>query len=248
MNKKKKIVIRAVFIVVMISLIFFFFKKGYEYCDEVLNFGKNYFGIFFIPVVFIVFLDIFFTFLDSRKKRILYKTRLFFMIIFLISVSSLFIGFLKYYEKMSESALIELCLMKYKMGFLMTYLGVHLFDTYKFNYVIIFFSVMVFISLFFLTGKEIIGFIKYVRRCQKRREALKMKKALLEQMQTQIAIKETLETQKADEYQKQNIILETVIKEKVDEAIEKDKLPVKIVIENLAEEKETEEKKEEVQK
>ena len=42
--------------------------------------------------------------------------------------------------------------------------------------------------------------------------------------------------------------METVIKEKVDEAIEKDKLPVKIVIENLAEEKETEEKKEEVQK
>ena len=62
-----------------------------------------------------------------------------------------------------------------------------------------------------------------------------MKKALLEQMQTQIAIKETLETQKADEYEKQNIILDTVIKEKVEEAIEKDKLPVKIVIENIDE-------------
>ena len=71
-----------------------------------------------------------------------------------------------------------------------------------------------------------------------------MKKALLEQMQTQIAIKETLETRKADEYQKQNIILETVIKEKVEEAIEKDKLPVKIVIENIDKEKGKEEKEE----
>ena len=62
-----------------------------------------------------------------------------------------------------------------------------------------------------------------------------MKKALLELMQTQIAIRETLETQKADEYEKQNIILDTVIKEKVEEAIEKDKLPVKIVIENIDE-------------
>lgn len=63
-----------------------------------------------------------------------------------------------------------------------------------------------------------------------------MKKALLAQMQTQIAIKETLETQKADEYEKQNIILDTVIKEKVEEAIENDKLPLKIVIEDISEE------------
>ena len=126
----------------------------------------------------------------------------------------------------------------------MTHLGVYLFDTFKFNYVIIFFSCCVLISLFFLTGREIIGFVKYIKRCRKRREALRMKKALLEQMQTQIAIKETLETRKADEYQKQNIILETVIKEKVEEAIEKDKLPVKIVIENIDEEKGKEEKEE----
>lgn len=244
MDKKKKIVIRAVFIVLVTSLIFFFFKKGYEYHKEVLSFGKNYFGVFFIPAVFMLFLDIFFTFLDSKKKRILYKTRILFTLIFLISTSILFIGYLKYFKKLTEFNIIEICLIKYKLGFLMTHLGVYLFDTFKFNYVIIFFSCCVLISLFFLTGREIIGFVKYIKRCRKRREALRMKKALLEQMQTQIAIKETLETRKADEYQKQNIILETVIKEKVEEAIEKDKLPVKIVIENIDEEKGKEEKEE----
>lgn len=204
--------------------------------DSVLLFSKNYFGIFTIPAVIIIFLDIFFTFISSKKKRIFYKTRLLFAIIFTISISVLFIlGSLKYFNKLNELNIIETCLMKYKIGFLMTYLITYIFDSYKLNYVLIFFSFLIFISLFFLIGKEIIGFIKYIIKCQRRREALKVKKALLEQMQTQIAIKETLETQKADEYEKQNIILDTVIKEKVEEAIEKDKLPVKIVIENLDE-------------
>lgn len=200
-------------------------------------FGKNYFGIFMIPAVLIVFLDIFFTFVSSKKKRIFYKTRLFFTIIFAMSVSVVFVlSTLKYFDKLNEFNIIETCLMKYKLGFLMTHFIVYIFDNYKFNYVIIFFSFLIFISLFFLVGKEVSGFIKYVIRCKRRREALRMKKALLAQMQTQIAIKETLETQKADEYEKQNIILDTVIKEKVEEAIENDKLPLKIVIEDISEE------------
>lgn len=237
MNRKKKIAIRVGLALVLLLLIFFFLKKGYEYRESVLDFGENYFGIFFIPALLIIFLDIFFSFLSSKKKRTVYKTRLFFSIVFIISSSVVFIlGILKYSKRLDELNIIEECLMKYNLGFLMTNLITYLFDTYKFNYVIIFFSFLIFISLFFLTGKEIIGFIRYIIRCRKRREALKMKEALLEQMQMQIAIKETLESQKADEYEKQNIILDTVIKEKVEEAIEKDKLPVKIVIEDLKKE------------
>lgn len=234
MNRKKKIVIKSVLIILIFSLIFFFLKKGYEYHDFIIKFGIDYFGIFFIPAILLVFLDIFFSFIDSKNKKILYKTRLFFSIVFTISISVVSVlSYLKYLNILNEFNIIEICVMKYKLGFLITNFILYLFDSYKFNYVIIFFSFLIFISLFFLMGKEVISFIKYIIKCRKRREALKMKKAILEQMQTQIAIKEELKIKEAGEYEKQNIILDTVIKEKVEEAIENDKLPVKIVIENL---------------
>jgi len=230
MSRKKKIVIKSILLAAILSLIFFFLKKGYEYCDSILQFGKNYFGIFFIPAVLIIFLDIFFTFIDSKKKRILYKTRLLFSIIFTISVSAVYIlGSLKYLNKLTETDIIESCIMKYNLGFLITNLIVYLFDTYKLNYVIIFFSFFIFLSLFFLIGKEIAASIRYFVKCKRKREALRLEKALLAQVQAQIAIKENLEEKKAVEYEKQNIILETVIKEKVEKAIEKDILPLETV-------------------
>ena len=77
MNKKKKIVIRAVFISCYDFTDFFLFQKGYEYCDEVLNFGKNYFGIFFIPVVFIVFWT-YFLFFGQQEKENFVQNKTFF--------------------------------------------------------------------------------------------------------------------------------------------------------------------------
>ncbi len=240
MNRKKKIVTKTILLGFIFSLIFFFFKKGYEYSDSFILFGKNYFGIFFIPSVVIILLDIFFTFINSRKKRIFYKTRLFFSIIFIISVSSVFIlGTLAYGEKLNETNIINMCIMDCNLGFLMTYFITYIFENFRLNYIFAISSILIFISLFFLIGKEISHTIKYFIRCKRRREALKLEKALLAQMQTQIAIKENLEEKKAVEYEKQNIILETVIKEKVEKAIEKDILPL---------EKNEEEKKEDFPK
>ena len=119
----------------------------------------------------------------------------------------------------------------------MTYFITYIFENFRLNYIFAISSILIFISLFFLIGKEISHTIKYFIRW--RREALKLEKALLAQMQTQIAIKENLEEKKAVEYEKQNIILETVIKEKVEKAIEKDILPL---------EKNEEEKKEDFPK
>ena len=121
----------------------------------------------------------------------------------------------------------------------MTYFITYIFENFRLNYIFAISSILIFISLFFLIGKEISRTIKYFIRCKRRREALKLEKALLAQMQTQIAIKENLEEKKAVEYEKQNIILETVIKEKVEKAIEKDILPL---------EKNKEEKKEDFPK
>lgn len=227
MSKKKKIVMRFIFLAFIFSLIFFFFKIGYKYYDDFILFGKNYLGIFFLPAFVIVFLDIFFTFINSKKKRILYKTRLLFFIIFVVSVSSVFVlGTLKYFDKLNEAAIIDVCIMKYNFGFLITYFITYTSSAFKLNYIFAVFSVIILISLFFLIGKEIGQTIRYFIKCKRRREALKLEKALLAKMQEQIAIKETLEEKKAVEYEKQNIILDTVIKEKVEKAIEKDILPL----------------------
>lgn len=227
MNRKKKIVIRFILSAFIFSLIFFFFKIGYKYHDEFLVFGKNYLGIFFVPALIIIFLDIFFTFINSKKKRIFYKTRLFFFIIFTVSVSSVFIlGTLKYLGKLDETNIIDMCIMNYNFGFLMTYFISYIFGAFKLNYIFTAFSFLIAVSLFFLLGKEIGRTIRYFIKCKRRREALKLEKALLAKMQEQIAIKETLEEKKAVEYEKQNIILDTVIKEKVEKAIEKDILPL----------------------
>lgn len=227
MSKKKKIVMRFILLAFIFSLIFFFFKIGYKYYDDFILFGKNYLGIFFLPAFVIVFLDVFFTFINSKKKRILYKTRLLFFIIFIVSVSSVFVlGTLKYFDKLNEAAIIDVCIMKYNFGFLITYFITYTSSAFKLNYIFAVFSVIILISLFFLIGKEIGQTIRYFIKCKRRREALKLEKALLAKMQEQIAIKETLEEKKAVEYEKQNIILDTVIKEKVEKAIEKDILPL----------------------
>lgn len=227
MSKKKKIVMRFILLAFIFSLIFFFFKIGYKYYDDFILFGKNYLGIFFLPAFVIVFLDVFFTFINSKKKRILYKTRLLFFIIFVVSVSSVFVlGTLKYFDKLNEAAIIDVCIMKYNFGFLITYFITYTSSAFKLNYIFAVFSVIILISLFFLIGKEIGQTIRYFIKCKRRREALKLEKALLAKMQEQIAIKETLEEKKAVEYEKQNIILDTVIKEKVEKAIEKDILPL----------------------
>lgn len=237
MSEKKKIIIRIILLSFVFSLIFFLLKKGYKYYNIFIEFGKNYFGIFFIPVIAIIFLDIFITFINNKKKRILYKTRLFFLIIFTISISLIFIlENLLYLKKLSEVNIIDICIMDYHMGFFMTYFITYIFNSFKLNHIFIVSFVLIFISLFFLIGKEIVRTIKYFIKCKRRKEALKLEKALLAQMQEQIAIKENLEERKAEEYKKQNIILETVIKEKVEKAIEKDILPLEI--------NETEEEKE----
>lgn len=238
MSKKKKIVMRFILLAFIFSLIFFFFKIGYKYYDDFILFGKNYLGIFFLPAFVIVFLDVFFTFINSKKKRILYKTRLLFFIIFVVSVSSVFVlGTLKYFDKLNEAAIIDVCIMKYNFGFLITYFITYTSSAFKLNYIFAVFSVIILISLFFLIGKEIGQTIRYFIKCKRRREALKLEKALLAKMQEQIAIKETLEEKKAVEYEKQNIILDTVIKEKVEKAIEKDILPLDKVEEQEEENK-----------
>ncbi len=230
MNRKKKIVTRAILLAIIFSLIFFLLKKGYKYYDSFLLFGKNYFGIFFIPVTVVILLDIFFTFINNRKKRIFYKTRLFFFIIFLMSVSLTFVlGFLTYLKKLEEVNIINMCLINYKMGFLMTHFITFIFNNFRLNYIFYVSSTLIFISLFFLTGKEINKIIKYFATCKRRKEALKLEKALLAQMQEQIAIKENLEERKAEEYKKQNLKLENVIKEKIEIAIENDTLPLEKV-------------------
>ncbi len=238
MNRKKKIVIRLILLAFIFSLFFFFFKIGYKYYDDFISFGKNYLGVFFLPAFIIIFLDIFFTFINSKKKRILYKTRLLFFIIFTVSVSSVFVlGTLKYLGRLNEADIIDVCIMKYNFGFLITYFITYIFSAFKLNYIFAVFSVVILISLFFLIGKEIGQTIRYFIKCKRRREALKLEKALLAKMQEQIAIKETLEEKKAVEYEKQNIILDTVIKEKVEKAIEKDILPLDKVEEQEEENK-----------
>ena len=229
MNKKKKIVIKLILFTFVCSLIFFLFKVGYKFHDDFISFGKDYLGIFFIPTLLIIFLDIFFTFINSKKKRTFYKTRLFFFIIFIVSTSSvLVLGVLNYLKRLDEINIINTCLMDYNLGFLMTHLITYIFNNFKLNHIFITFGILIFISLFFLIGKEIANTIRYFIKCKRRKEAMRLKKALLEQMQEQIAIKETLEEKKAVEYEKQNIILDTVIKEKVEKAIEKDILPLEI--------------------
>ena len=161
-----------------------------------------------------------------------------FFIIFTVSVSSVFVlGTLKYLGRLNEANIIDVCIMKYNFGFLITYFITYIFSAFKLNYIFAVFSVIILISLFFLIGKEIGQTIRYFIKCKRRREALKLEKALLAKMQEQIAIKETLEEKKAVEYEKQNIILDTVIKEKVEKAIEKDILPLDKVEEQEEENK-----------
>lgn len=230
MEKKKKIVTKFIISAFIFSAVFFLLKTGYKYYFCFTEFGKNYLGIFFIPFLAVIFLDIFFTFINSKKKRIFYKTRLFFLIIFAVSMSSVFVlGTLKYLKKLDETNIISVCIMDYNLGFLMTNFITYIFGNFKLNYIFSAFSVLIFISLFFLIGKEIGNTIRYFIKCKRKREAMKLEKALLAQMQEQIAIKETLEEKKAEEIEKQNIILDTVIKEKVEKAIEKDILPLDIV-------------------
>ena len=158
-------------------------------------------------------------------------------------MSSVFVlGTLKYFDKLNEAAIIDVCIMKYNFGFLITYFITYTSSAFKLNYIFAVFSVIILISLFFLIGKEIGQTIRYFIKCKRRREALKLEKALLAKMQEQIAIKETLEEKKAVEYEKQNIILDTVIKEKVEKAIEKDILPLDKVEEKPEENKIEEDK------
>ena len=245
MKKKGKIIFNFFILIVIFSILFLMYKYGYMYSQQIYNFSENYFGIFSFLILLIVILDILFIFLNNPKKKILYKTRLFFGIIFIISsVTSYVLLYLKYKGILDEFNIINMCLFKYNFGFLMTYFITYIYNNFNLNYVYAVCGVLIFISLFFLTGKEIIAFIKYIIKCNNKRKALKMKKVLLKQIEAQIEVKEKLITDSIDDYEKHNLYVDQTIREKVEKAIENDTLPVKISIEEYESNNSDKDKKE----
>ena len=89
-------------------------------------------------------------------------------------MSSVFVlGTLKYFDKLNETNIIDVRIMKYNFGFLITYFITYIFSAFKLNYIFAVFSVIIFISLFFLIGKEIGQTIRYFIKMQKKKRGTK---------------------------------------------------------------------------
>lgn len=190
------------------------------------NFLKDYFGILMVPLFLAIILDFLFIFIKDKNRKSRYRVRLLCTIIFIIVGIVIFLlKTMSYNSTIAEGALIEKSIMTYNLGFLMTYFIVFLFNNFKLDHIFLVGGILLFISSFFLFGKMVSNFIKYLIKLKNKRKAKKLERALMQQMEAQLAIKEELEKKRAEEYMKQNMVLANRIKERVELAREEKSLP-----------------------
>ncbi|MDP0488185.1 MAG: hypothetical protein Q7K36_01600 [Fusobacterium sp. JB020] len=184
----------------------------------------KYFGLFYIPFLIILISDFFIIFIKDKNKKTFYRTRLFFGTIFVIALTILVL-FLKLYfsGNLNEFNIIQYGLIDLNLGFIVIYFATYLFENIKLHLIWTLLGVIIFVCSFFLVGKEIIRFFKFLHLKNKKIKALKLQKALIDQ---QIAAKEALEKKQLQEYEKKQHVIDLTIQEKIDEAIEHKTLPL----------------------
>lgn len=144
------------------------------------NFFKDYFGIFLEPLIFSIILDFLFCFIKPKTKRGIYRVRLLFFLIFIFTTIIISVlAFLSNKGILDENTIIITSIMDLNLGFVMTYLITFLFNNFPLKYIYIAASVIIGISLFFLIGKEISNFLKFLIKIRCKRKAHKFQRAVL---------------------------------------------------------------------
>lgn len=185
---------------------------------------SEYFGLFYIPFLGVLFSDFFIIFIKDRNKKTFYRTRLFFGTIFVISLAILVLFLkLQFSGNLNEENIIQYGLKDINLGFFIVFFATVLIENFKLNFIWLILGFIIFICLFFLIGKEVIRCIKYFQLRNKKIKALKLQKAIIDK---KIAIKEKLEKEEFNKYEKQRLALDLTIKEKVDEAFKNKSLPI----------------------
>ena len=177
----------CLYICTVIYLFWGYFTNGPLKSYGFYKFLDNYFGrtIFIIAIIF--FINLIGNSIECRKKRAVFKVRLFFFEILIVSIGILYfakhigITFTKTFATVEQLRyLTEIGLYKYKIGlffiFLLDWIFAKSFGMYM--YIVIYF--LIFISAFFLFAKiirvtitKIILDIKEKRRLKKERELIK---------------------------------------------------------------------------
>lgn len=188
------------------------------------NHLNEYFGLFYVPFLFVFALDFFVIFIKNKNKKVLYRARLFFGTIFLLTLTILIL-FLKLYfsNKLSKNTIITYSIIDLNLGYFIAFLATIIFEHFRLNTIWILLGLILFICSFFLIGKEIIRFFRYLNFQNKKIKALKLEKALIEK---QIANKEFLEKEKEKAYKEEKIETDLAIKEKMEEAFKNKTLPI----------------------
>lgn len=227
------------------------------------TFLDNYFGVTIFIIAIIFFINLVGNSIVCKKKRTVFKVRLFFFEVLIGSVGILYfakhigVTFTKNYATVEQLRyLTEIGLYKYKIGlffiFLLDWIFAKSFGMYM--YIVIYF--LIFISAFFLFAKMIRVTITRIIRNIKEKRRLKRERELIREQLRLKAYYEKLEREKELARQKQleleeQIRLERLMMEQIGQE-ELDEEDIEEDSENLSEEKsveieETEEKIEEIE-
>lgn len=83
---------------------------------------------------------------------------------------------------LDEENIIKNGILKYKLGYIVTYIAVLIYLNLDLKYIIMIFLIIIMISLFFLVGKEIIGVVKFFKRRTIEKQALRLEEFLKQNM------------------------------------------------------------------
>lgn len=218
MKKNKELILVSLFFGGIFFLIFWNnkFNNFQINFNEIFILGKNYLGIFFIPTIFVIILDILFSLIFKGKLKLLLKTRIFFWILVVITVTSVFILFsLEQNSILTEENIIKFSLLKHNFGFLLTYFVLEIFELCPLKNIYIIAFLILLVSSFFLFGKEVSIFCKYLKKRSDMKKAKKLEEALCKELSRKVELKDELEKQRSLEYAKEKVKFNNLVNEKI---------------------------------
>lgn len=205
---------KVLFIYIFICFVLSCFLKINDFSFK--NFSKiilPYFGLFTYILIFDIFLDICFSFKKDKVLQAVYRTRLLFFNIFL--VSSVFLALLFYinaFLELNSFNILFTSLNTFKLGYIFTESTLYLYENFRITLVIPL-ALLVAIISFFVSGVTI--FIRFIKNSKKYSSNIKNLEERQENLKTKIEIKEALIKDEQKEFKKYNKAQEIGIREQL---------------------------------
>ena len=194
---------KVLFIYIFICLILCGFLKVNSFSFK--NFSKivfPYFGRFTYLLIFDIFLDICFSFKKDKVLQAVYRTRLLFFNVFLVSSIFLFlIIYVNAFLELNSFNVLFTSLNTLKVGYIFTESALYLCENFRIS-IVFSLALLVAIISFFVSGVTI--FIKFIKNSKKDSSNIKNLEERREDLKNKIEIKEALIKDEQKEFKKYN--------------------------------------------